>query len=338
MAKGVFRIIDSDEYRLAGENDLVEMLPIIGQHPLFIEKHILEKLVYGIVNHEFVHISGPTGSAKSSLIEALYLVPDNFNAICTGLGYTIKPLKLFPIEMATYETPGELYHRRSLQNGSTFDEKSKLVDALEEASKMMNEAYPLIWLREIGRVHSSSIQGGLLNLMTKGDIVLPDGTRFEGGKIGFVADSNYQAEHSSTHTLVTLDDALKRRFTIQLALDYLSEEQEEQVLLNLFAGSELTLDHRELIRKIVMMGSIIRRHRTQGNLTTLVPPTLYTYHSMIRMAQSLPHFSLQQVAMATLLGNAGDEDKQHVSSVFNEVFGIQVAEEYESSEMGHVPF
>ena len=82
----------------------------------------------------------------------------------------------------------------------------------------------------MGRVHSSSVQGGLLNLMSKYDILLPDGRRLDGSKVAWVADSNYQAEGDSTHTLVTLDDALKRRFTINLTLDYLDLLQEVQVL------------------------------------------------------------------------------------------------------------
>ena len=45
-----------------------------------------------------------------------------------------------------------------------------------------------------------------------------------------MADSNYQAETDSVHTLVTLDDALKRRFSINLTLDYLTPEQEVEVL------------------------------------------------------------------------------------------------------------
>jgi hypothetical protein len=43
----------------------------------------------------------------------------------------------------------------------------------------------------------------------------------------------------------------------------------------------------------------------------------------MRMARALPHLSLQQVAMATLLGNACAEDQKHASGVLNEVFGFQ---------------
>ncbi|MGO9015464.1 MAG: hypothetical protein ACLQF0_10830 [Dissulfurispiraceae bacterium] len=233
MANDVFRVHKSDELRKAGPTDLLELLPVPGGNPLFLPKWIIETLVYGIVNHEFIHLSGPTGSAKSSLLEALYLVPANFESICSGLGFLVLPLKLYPVEMAIYEAPGELFQRRSLKNGTTFDEKSRLVEALEDATKSNGRYYPLVWLREMGRVHSSSVQGGLLNLMTKGDIVLPDGSRIDGQQIGWVADSNYQAERDSTHTLVVLDDAIKRRFSINLTLDYLSAENEVQVLQHL---------------------------------------------------------------------------------------------------------
>lgn len=230
MASRVYCVDKPGECRKAGYSDLIELLPVPGAHPLFMLKWTLEVLVYGIVHHEFIHLSGPTGTAKSSLIEALYIVPENFNSLCRVLGFPLRPLRLFPIEMATYETPGELYQRRALKNGSTYDERSRLVEALEEAARSNGCCYPLIWLREMGRVHSSSVQGGLLNLMTKEDIVLPEGSRIDGRNIAWVADSNYQAEHDSIHTLVAFDDALKRRFSINLTLDYLSSDQELQVL------------------------------------------------------------------------------------------------------------
>ena len=66
--------------------------------------------------------------------------------------------------------------------------------------------------------------------MTKGEVVLPDGAEINVREIAWIADSNYQAEQDSTHTLVTLDDALKRRFSVNLTLDYLSTEQEAMVL------------------------------------------------------------------------------------------------------------
>jgi MoxR-like ATPase len=233
MAINVFRVDKPAEYSKAGPTDLIMLLPAPGTTPLFMVKWLVEVLVYGIAAHEFIHLSGPTGTAKSSILDALYRVPANFAAVCRGIGYPIKPLKLYPIEMATYETPGELYQRRALKGGTTFDEPSRLVDALRDARRACSDSYPLIWLREIGRVHSSAVQGGLLNLMTQTDIILPDGERIDGQGISWVADSNYQAESDSTHTLVTLDDALRRRFQVNITLDYLQAQQEAEILRHL---------------------------------------------------------------------------------------------------------
>jgi hypothetical protein len=83
----------------------------------------------------------------------------------------------------------------------------------------------------------------------------------------------------------------------------------------------------ELIVKAVQLGQVIRRYRAEGNLQSVAPPTLYGYLAFLRMAQALPHLSIQQVALATLLGNASGEDHKHITGVFNEVFGMQMADE-----------
>ncbi len=328
----IYRVNIKDEYRKAGPTDLIQLLPVPGEHPLFVEKAIVESIVYAIVSCENMHVSGPTGSCKSSLFEALYLVPDNFKHICNALGYPVKKLKVYPIEMATYEAPGELYYRRALKDGTTYDEKSGIVKALEECEASKGKYYPLIWLREIGRVHSASVQGGLLNLMTRGNIVLPSGATIDGQKIAWVADSNYQAEQDSTHVLVVFDTALKARFSINITLDYLTAEQELQVLENIYKqkANNGKFDS-ELAERIVKLGNTIRRYRMEGNLQSVVPPTIYGYLAMLRMAQSLPHLSVLQVALATLLGNASVEDSKHVKNIFNEVFGLQAVVDDDTS-------
>lgn len=333
MAQQVFPVDQVKHYRMAGPTDLLELLPVSGNNALYLPKWLVEAVVYGIVNHEFIHLSGPTGSAKSSLLDALSLVPGNFRSICAALGFPELPLKVYTIEMATYEAPGELFQRRALKNGTTYDEPSRLVTALEEASKIKSGCYPLIWLREMGRVHSASVQGGLLNLMTRSDIALPEGRHLEGAGIAWVADSNYQAERDSTHTLVTFDDALRRRFSINLTLDYLSAEQEMQILGRLVDQSHLGQGPDGLIAKVVRLGHVIRRHRAEGNLQTVPPPTIYGYLAFLRMSQSLTHLTPQQVATATLLGNAGAEDMKHVTGVLNEVFGLR-AETTDDPTMG----
>lgn len=323
MHAHVYRVDSPREYQKAGPSDLIRLLPVPGGNPLFLPKAQIEILVYAILNHEIVHLSGPTGSAKTSLIEALHLVPENFRAVAAALGHPARTLRVYPIEMATYEAPGELYQRRALRGGTTYDEESALVRALTEAAELNGKYQHLVWLREIGRVHSASVQGGLLDLVTKGDITLPGGRRVNARAVAWVADSNYQAESEATHTLVTLDDALKRRFTVQITLDYLSAEQETQVLLQLAGGKDAPPATQELVLHTVRLGQAIRRHKAEGTLLSVPPPTIYGYLAFLRMARALPHLSLQQVALATLLGNASPEDQKPAAGILNEVFGFK---------------
>jgi len=323
ITRQIFPVDDLELYREAGPTDLIELLPVRGHNSIFVEKWRLEMLFYGLVRHEFTHLSGPTGSAKTSLIEALYLEPRNIQALCRSLGYPIRPLSLHPIEMVIFDVPGELIQRRGLDKGTTFDERSSLVTALLEASSATDEAYQVIWLRELGRVHSASIQGGLLDLMTHGEIMLPDGTQLPGQDIAWIADSNYQAESEAVHTLVVQDDGLKRRFTVNLTLDYPGAEQEVMILRRLVLSGQLPDVDDELILGVVRLGQAVREHRAEGNLLSVPPPTIYGYMAFLRVAHALAHLGLSQVAQATLLGNASNEDQKLVPGVFNEVFGLQ---------------
>ncbi|MCK4787824.1 MAG: hypothetical protein KAV87_28980 [Desulfobacteraceae bacterium] len=92
----------------------------------------------------------------------------------------------------------------------------------------------------------------------------------------------------------------------------------------------------EIIIKAVQLGNVIRRHRSEGNLQSIPPPTIYGYLSFLHMAQALPHLNLQQIALTTLLGNATLEDRKYVSSVFNEVFGLQVDDEDDPTMGGNL--
>ncbi|MBN2202421.1 hypothetical protein JW777_10735 [bacterium] len=336
MSKQMYHVSKEKEYRKAGAEDLIELLPAPGGNPLFILKWILESLVYGVASREFIHLSGPTGSAKTSLIEALHRVPDNFGQVCDRLGLPARPLKVYPVEMAVYETPGELYQRRSLKGGTTYDEMSRLVESLKDAEASSGSAYPLIWLREMGRVHSSSVQGGLLDLMTKGQILLPDGATVQGGSIGWISDSNYQAENESTHTLVTLDDALKRRFSMNVTLDYLPADLEVLVLQHLVRQAGVPEIKRDLLIKVVAMGQEIRKHRVEGRLQSVPPPSIYGYLAFLRMAGCMPHMSMQQIAQTTLMGNASLEDRKLNNSVFNQVFGLKLEEDETTTIQGNL--
>jgi len=342
MTMQVFRVDKPEELSRAGGSDLVQLLPVPGGHPLFVQKWVLEALVFALASREIIHLSGPTGSAKSSLVEALNRRPDNFAAVRRSLELPKAELRVFNIEMPTFESPAELWQRRALSQGSTFDEPSVLIEALAAASRLPPSQIPVIWLREMGRVHASAVQGGLLDLIYKGDITLPDGSRIDGTRVGWITDSNYQAEADSTHTLVVLDDALKRRFSVNLTLDYLPPEQEEAVLRQLSASQGIgpespTMDDEpDLVQIVVRLGQVIRRHRLEGNLLSVPPPTIHGYLTFLRMAERLPHMSPQQIATLTLLGNASLDDRQATVGVFNEVFGVMPAQDGEPASGAHM--
>ena len=323
----IFKIENAHELKFAGSRDIIKLLPVGNKNALFIPKYVLRILTFSIVNAEFIHISGPTGTAKSSLIEALCFEPRNFEILCRQFGYEPKPIKLFPIEMAIFELPGELYQRRALKNGTTYDEYSELVNSLISAYNSVDNYYPLIWLREIGRVHTPSVQGGLLDLMTKGDIILPGNKIIKGEKIAWIADSNYQAEEDANHVLVNFDDALKRRFTVNLTLDYLNAEQEQEILKQICNDENLHNIDYEIIIKIVKLGKKIREKKMEGSLSTLTPPTIYGYMAFLRLYDKLEDLSIQEMVFSTFLGNCSYEDRKLATSLFNEVFGFEPVEE-----------
>lgn len=318
MTQGqIYPLHPSSQFRKAGSTDLIELMAVPKGHPLFIPKWVLETVASAIVSHECIHLSGPTGSAKTSLLEALYRVPENFLTLCAALGLPGKPLKLYPVEMAIFETPGEVLQRRALRDGCTYDEASPLVRALRAIAEDQEECHPLVWLREIGRVHSPVVQGGLLNLMSPGDIILPDGERLDGSAVSWVADSNYQAQADSTYLLAAFDDALRRRFSVNVTLDYLPLELEIQVMGRLL-GKE-SAQRAEAIRELVSFSHAIRRQRAEGNMRSVTPPTIAGYLSYFRMEKALPHFSRRQLLMVTLLGNATSEDRERIPGLLSEM-------------------
>jgi hypothetical protein len=329
MMQQVFHIEKKSEYEKAGATDLIRLIPVLGANPIYVVKSILEILVISICSGEKIHLSGPTGSAKSSLINALYMEPKNFKAICCALGIPCRPLKVYPIEMATFDSPGELYQRRAIRDGTTYDEDSVLVSILKAIAQSNEDAYHLVHLREIGRVHSASIQGGLLDLMVDGSIVLPDSSHLDIPGLAWIADSNYQAEADGTYVLATFDDALKRRFTVNLTLGYLSKEQETIVLLHLAGEYQMNIED-QVVRDIVKLGHKIRERRSQGELQSVPSPTIYGYLALLRLYANLSHLSLIDLFNCTLLGNASPADTGAAKALVSDCLGIQLEQELDT--------
>ncbi|MBM3211770.1 AAA family ATPase [Candidatus Poribacteria bacterium] len=317
----IYKLIDIISFNKAGPNDLVEMKALPGQHPLIIPKWILEILIYSIVYGEVLHVSGATGTGKSSIIESL-TVPDNFYALLDAFEFPRKPLRLHQVEMALFDTPTEIYFRRSLVNGMTFDEDSPIVKALKEASETEDQFYHVIWLKEIGRCHNATIQGALLNLIKRGEIYLRDSS-MNINSLCWIADSNYAVMEDWVHTLITLDDALKRRFSINIKIEFLSET-EEVIVLNRIVQEDILLKEKELeqqIKQVVKLGNLVRRSKLQGKLTSISAPTIYGYLAFLRLHTFLQRSPLE-AAKSTFLGNASAEDEKELMAAIGETEGF----------------
>ncbi len=323
MQKTLYNLSDPDEFALAASTDTLVLPERPGVPPMTVRKMILEVIFHGIVTGAFINIHGETGTGKSAILETFASDNGAWEALCNGMGVPYKPLKVFPIEMVLFETPGELYSHRAIANGATFDEESILVKALREAAQCASSHYCLIWLREMGRVHSAATQGGIINLLSDGPIRLPNGDLIDGTHIAWVADSNYNADETASYTLVELDSALARRATINIPFDYLPEEEEERITSYFMDNGYLPKVEKEAVKNIIELGKTIREHRRQGKLLSMAPPTLQGYFAFVRMAHHLKHLPRQVVAGMTLLGSAGPADREELANICNSVFGIE---------------
>jgi MoxR-like ATPase len=313
MNSRVFEIQNHEHFNAADSYDLIKMIPVNkGSHSLYIQKYILELLTYAIVHGEFCHISGATGTAKTSVIMAISM-HSNFRLLCKYLGFKYKPIMLFEEDMVKYETPGELYQHRAIKNNETIDMPSSLARAMTNGMKHCSTHYIVIFTKELGRVLNGTVMNGLLNLVSKQTIILPNRVKIDGSQLCFIADSNYQDAEESEYTLCKFDNALKRRFTLNINLDYLSESEEIVVLRDILGEYYSQLDEK-LIEKIVRLGKVIRQYKSEGNLMSVVAPTIYGYLACYKIAVALT-VTTDIVVMNTLLGNASTEDKTLAESI-----------------------
>ena len=336
MAKTIL-VTDIASYRLASANDLIKLLPVPCCNALVLPRWLLDAVVIGIVKGKRIHITGPTGTAKTSLVKALERVPDNFDCICRALNLPQKSLLVKHIESCVFETPGEVIQRRAVKNGTSYDEYSLLVNALRAAETEKEQNYVVIFLKEMGRVHSAAVQGGFLNLMERDVVELPDGTAVNVSGLTWLADSNYGAEHDATHALVLFDDALKRRFNDHISMEYLTPEQEMDVITTLIAD-DLNFHNvqHEWIDEVVRLGQQIRQLRTEGSLTNVVPPTIDGYLSYLSKRLEQPYLDIQQVANIVFFGPASSDERKQLPSIVNQLFGIATDDDMDFADVSFI--
>ncbi len=317
------------EYRAAGPYDLIKLIPPEGNHSIYMHKYILELIIFGICsstktrNKKSIHMSGPTGTGKSSLIEALTEQPENFKRLCEYKNYEYKPPLVYEIEMVKFDTPGECHERTKIRDRNTVEVESEILAALRDSMEKHKEYYPIVYLMEMGRVHSASIQGGLLNIVGKPHVKSTDKAKIPTGNVCFIADSNYQAAGEGTYTLVTFDPALKRRFDINLSIPYFTEEDEVHVLYDLVCDTIDKDPDLELIRNIIKLGQMIRQYKAEGNMQSVTEPNPKGYLTCYETIRALPGIGINLAITNTMLGNAATDDVKLVDSSIQNVFYSQ---------------
>ncbi len=333
-----FKIDDKNDWQEAGANDLIELIPPAG-HPLFYRKRDLHIICITIVNGGRLHISGASGSGKTSLIEALCAVPENWRWLCQHNDLEFKPLSMFHLAASNFESPNEVWYRRAINSKGTYDEIQKLIVFVTYAIKHIGKAYFSINLVEAGRM-KPVIQHSLVNLMTRGTIIDPlTGDAIGLGEgIAYIADSNYAAADQHDFLLVDLDTAFENRLNeTGIVLDHLSQEEEFLVLRRMRSsiGAEQVSD--EIIEKITQLGSMIRDEQLcNGALTSISPVSMRQYRSFLQLAakSNLPPEDLVDI---TLFALANAEDRETANELKSYVFGID-RDAYADSEYDEIPY
>ena len=320
MRTKIYDIRDKDEYMAATPFDMIKMIPAKGNHSHYKYKYALDVVTFGICNKRSLHLSGPTGAGKSSMIEAITEVSENLELLCEYAGYEYKPPLLYEIEMVKFDTPGECHERTIIKNRETVDVPSEIIEALLDAVEKQKDHYPIVYFMEMGRVHSASIQGGLLNIVGKPHVKTLDNQKIATGNVCFIADSNYQAAGDATYTLVTFDEALKRRFDINLSIPHFPEENQVHMMHDLIHDTLEKNPDDDLIKNLIKLGQIIRQYKAEGNLASVIEPNPKGYLTCYEMIKSLPGIGVNLAVTNTMLGNATSEDLKLVDTSIQRVF------------------
>jgi MoxR-like ATPase len=308
--------VTPESYTDAGPSDLVRLEPLPGQVAPIVERQKLDLLVAGITTGSRIHVSGPTGTAKTLTIRTLLFRPSNFETICTVLGIPLLPLAVYSCQIGRFDGPSELIFRRTARGGDIFDEDSILVKALKEQDKRKSENYAVILLPELGRALSEAIQGALVELIS--DTVLLDSDRrlLLTDHVCWLTDSNY-ADTTGEYSLVRLDQALSRRLSLSIEMFHPGEEQECAILRTLVPGSA-----PEELARIVRLAAGVRRARAERSLMDVPPPALDACAAFLRMRAKLPHVPVENLVFSTVLANCAPADRSRAGDLFANTFGV----------------
>lgn len=313
----VFKIEKVSEFKQARDNDLIRMLPAAkGNNPMYVEKYKLISLVLAIVYNEIVHLSGPTGTGKTSLLHALIDQPLNWRWMCTHLNIAFKRLRVFAHSAVSFESPAELFYRRAIGPDGTFDEPSYLLQDLKKLYRHADRYYNAMWISEMLRM-PSTVQNAFVELINQKSTDAKGKVIGKGKKIAWIFDSNYQAAQDERFffELSQFDEALKARNTVCLTFDYLSQQQEIDIL-----SSSLSAEDRKDIPDMVLallveMAANIRQGKFEGKYEALPMPTFRQYLGFLKLLKR-GHLTVERLAEVVLFGFASEEDLVELRELF----------------------
>ncbi len=324
----IFSIRIKKEFDKAHSDDLIQMLPAgRGEIPLVIQKSKLIVTALAITSGQVLHLSGSTGTGKTSFLNALIFEPRNWKYLCRNLGLLYKPLRVFTHSAVGFESPAELFYRRAINENGTYDEPSNLLRDLKRLQRKYDDYYNVIWISEMLRM-PPTVQNAFVELINQ-KIFDSKGNVIGSKKIAWLFDSNYQAAQDENlyFELSQFDEALKARNTVNLTFDYLDIHQEVEVLKKLLKD-QFESDFSEiLIIKLVEISAEIRKEKLQGKYPTLPMPTFRQYMGFFHLAkaQKLTEETLFDV---TIFGFASESDQESLKEIY-----LDTTRKYEYEEI-----
>ncbi|NND34906.1 MAG: hypothetical protein HKN76_20135 [Saprospiraceae bacterium] len=334
-----YKITNKASWRRAGNNDLIELKPPKGINPLFYRKKDLHMLALTIADGGCIHISGGSGTGKTSLLFALTEVQQNWVRLCIYNNLEEKPLKMFRLAAFNFDSPGEMWYRRAINADGTYDEKQNLVEFMEDAIANPDDAYYAVHIMELGRT-KPSIQHALVHLLHDGEIVDPlTGNSIGSGEnIAFIADSNYAAADKHTFLLAEQDTALFNRINqTGIIIDHLSQQEETKILMSIRRALNVDNVPDALVEQIAQLGHLMRVEQNEnGALSSVNPVSMRSYISFLKKA-SKSDLPPEDLADMTLFALASAEDRGVINELKSIVFGIQKYR-YEMDEFSEMAF
>ncbi len=319
-----YDITKKQEFEKADTRDLIKLLPAAaGANEIYIEKLSLIALAHGLAKQEIVHISGPTGTGKTSLINALIENPENWRLLVSHLGIPYMPLRVVTHSAVGFESPSDLFYRRAIKpdGGGTYDEPSALLSDLKKLSrKSQKKYYSVVWISELLRM-PGAVQSAFVELINKRITDSKGKYIGDGNKIAWLFDSNYQAaaDNNLHFELSPFDEALKARNTIMLNMDYLNIEQEIGILREYSTiNKKSEIIPNEMLYELVEMASYIRQAKNRGELAALPMPTFRQYFAFLRMAAST-NLETEDLFEVVFFGLGNNADKTALKSVQQEI-------------------